>query len=96
VDGVGVRAIAAKYEGLSKSAVERHVQHLPKSLRSLAEFEKQQAADALVTATPVLEQIRRLTARVVRIFSGPKKLRITIWPLKPFASTGRIWNSRPS
>ncbi len=67
LNGVSVRALEGKYQDLSKSALDRHVKHVPRFLRHLGELEREQAADALVFGTPVLDQIRRMTARVLRI-----------------------------
>ncbi len=67
LEGLGARAVAAKYPPLTKSSVGRHLAHIPTSLRALSDLEKQTAADALTVALPVLNQMRRLTARLMAI-----------------------------
>jgi hypothetical protein len=58
---VPLRTIEGRYPGLSRSALDRHVQHVPKAVKLVA--------DAAAIAAPVLVEMRKLNARALRILA---------------------------
>jgi hypothetical protein len=58
---VPLRTIEGRYPGLSRSALDRHVQHVPKAVRLIS--------DAAAIAAPVLGEMRKLNARALRILA---------------------------
>ncbi len=80
ISGMGSRVLSCRYPPLSKSALARHATHIKRSLQKLdpetlakekreerSEAEKRDMANALIAGLPVLDQMRKLTARLMRI-----------------------------